>query len=338
MFIFIGLFIVAALFIGSAFWSAAETGITSLSKFRIKKLIALNKALAAPLGAWLRSPYYLLTTIMIGNTVNDMALSFISTLVLVQAFAVLNREVVEFGSWLVMTALIIVLGELAPKIYGRAHSEKVTLFCLPILSRIETLTRPLLTPFVKIFRFMFPKADILPPFGRLASLSLEEVQGLIKEANHTGMLATDTSRMLEAVLRIGDQNVTRIMTPIADVDAVNLDIPEEDLLDLIVETGRSRVPVYRGDPGKMAGFVHTKDILWAWQKNQGHFSTELIRPPYVIRQEKKIYDLLREFQSGRTHMAFVADALGTVQGIITLEDILEEIVGEILDEYDLKKE
>jgi putative hemolysin len=105
-----------------------------------------------------------------------------------------------------------------------------------------------------------------------------------------------------------------------------------------VETGQSRVPVYQSSPSKITGFIHTKDLLWVWQQNQGHFSNDIIRPPYFIPPDKKVYDLLKEFQSGQTHIAFVADALGNLQGMVTLEDVLEEITGEILDEYDLKKD
>jgi CBS domain containing-hemolysin-like protein len=337
MFIFVGLIIITVLFILSAFWSGAETALTSLSKFRIKKLIALNKSLAVPLGQWLKSPYYLLTTILVGNTVNDMLLSFLSTLVIVKIFAFANREIVEFFSWIVLTFLLLILGEITPKFFGRSNPEKVTLFSLPVLSRIENLSRPFTQPIMRVMQSLFPKADPPTPIGRLTFLSLEEVRGIISEANYTGMLGKETSQMLEAALRLGDVQASRIMTPLDKVEAVNLDQPEERFLDLVVETGRSRVPVYHGDPAKVAGFVHTKDLLRAWQKNNGKFSSDLIRPPYFIAPDKKICDLLREFQSGKTHMAFVQDGFGNLLGIIALEDILEEILGEILDEYDLKK-
>ena len=96
------------------------------------------------------------------------------------------------------------------------------------------------------------------------------------------------------------------------------------------------MPVYHDNLERIAGFVYLKDLLWAWKNKQSGFSDELIRPPYFVKHDKKIYELLREFQSGQTHLAFVNDAFGSLAGIVTLEDLLEEIVGEILDEYDLK--
>ncbi|MHB9154349.1 MAG: CBS domain-containing protein, partial [Endomicrobiales bacterium] len=125
--------------------------------------------------------------------------------------------------------------------------------------------------------------------------------------------------------------------PVDRVDAVNLYQDEEKFLDRLVETGRSRVPVYNSTINKIAGFVHTKDLLWCWKSNKECFSREIIRPPYFVPMDKKVSELLREFQSGKTHLAFVLDPVGNVAGLVTLEDVLEDIVGEILDEYDVKK-
>ncbi len=156
MLIFIGLISIAALFVISAFWSGAETSITKLSKYRIKKLIALNKSLARPLEQWMKSPYYLLTTILVGNTVTNLAVGFISTLVAVEAFNFVNRSFVEFFSWLVVTFLLLVFSELTPKIYARSNPEKGTIFTLPILYKIEQITRPIVYPFKRFLRMLFP--------------------------------------------------------------------------------------------------------------------------------------------------------------------------------------
>ncbi len=337
MFILTGLIAVFILFVLSAFWSGSETALSSLSRFRIKKLIVLNKSLAAPLGQWMRSPYYLLTLILVGNTVNDMALSFLATLVMVTAMPGVNRALVELISWVVLTFLVLELGEITPKVFSRANPEKVTLAALPILYRFQQLTYPFITPFLGLFKRMFPRADIMPPVGRLALLSMEEVRSLISEADHSGLLGREARQMLERVLRLGEMEVTRLMVPWESVETANLDQPEDKFLDIVVETGRSRVPVYHGSSQHIVGFVHTKDILWAWRSNQGRFSGDLIRPPYFISPDKKVYDLLREFQSGQTHIAFIRDGMGALTGIITLEDILEEIIGEVLDEYDMEE-
>lgn len=337
MLIFIGLVILTGLFVLSAFWSSAETALTSLSKYRIKKLIALNKSMAAPLRQWLREPYYLLTTILVGNTVTDLILSYLATyLVLLMFAAYIPREVIEVATWLTVTFLLLIFGEMTPKIFSRRNPEKVTLFILPLLSKVMEAAVIIISPITKLTGLLFPRLSLVP-VGRLSYVSLEEIRGLITEANTTGSLGTDTSRMLEGVLRLSELQVSQIMTPADNMEAVNLNQDEDRFLDLVVETGRSRVPVYNSSLNSIAGFVHTKDLLWCWKGKNGAFSREIIRPPYFIPADKKIGELLREFQAGKTHMAFVRDAFGNLAGLVTLEDVLEAIMGEILDEYDLKK-
>ncbi len=338
MLIFLGLIALVFLFLISAFWSGSETAITRLSKYKIKKLIAINKSLSAPLERWLHSPYYLLTTILVGNTVTNFVLGFVATLVMINAFNFLDRSVVELSTWLFTTSFLIVFSELTPKIYARLNPEKVTIISLPILHQIEQITRPFIYPFKKIVRFFFPRTDILPPIGRLAYLSIGEIKALISEATHAGMLGKETTQMLERVINLGNLNVEKIMRPVDKIEAVKFDEDEEMFLDIVVETGRSRVPVYGNKIDEIIGFVYTKDVLWAWRNNKGRFSKDLIRPPYFISKDKKVHDLLKEFQSGQTHMAFVEDSLGNLQGLVTLEDILEEIVGEILSECELNIE
>jgi CBS domain containing-hemolysin-like protein len=337
MLIFLGLVILAVLFVTSAFWSSAETALTSLSKYRIKKLIALNKSMSAPLGQWLRSPYYLLTTILVGNTLTDLFLSYLGTYLVLQVFApFLSREIIEFITWLGITFLLLIFGEVTPKIFSRHNPEKVTLFILPFLSRFMEAAIILIGPAVRVIKWVAPQINLVP-VGRLSYLSLEEIRGLITEVNTTGNLGADASRMLEGVLRLGELNAAQIMTPVDKIEAVNINQGEERFLDLAVETGRSRVPVYYGTIDRIAGFVHTKDLLWCWKSRNGAFSRDIIRPPYFVASDKKVSDLLREFQAGKTHMAFVKDVFGNLAGLVTLEDILEAIMGEILDEYDIKK-
>ena len=156
MLIFIGLIAITILFMISIFWAAAETSLTKLSRYKIKKLIALNKPLALPLEQWIKSPYYLLTTILVGNTITNIAVGFIGTLIAVQVFDFANRNVVEFFSWIVVTFFLVVFCELTPKIFARSNPEKGTIFTLPILFRVEQFTRPFVYPLKKIAKPQLP--------------------------------------------------------------------------------------------------------------------------------------------------------------------------------------
>ncbi|MFH1368111.1 MAG: hemolysin family protein [Elusimicrobiota bacterium] len=335
MLTFLGLIIICALLALSAFWSGSETALTTLSKYRVKKLIVTNKALSSSLGEWLKSPYYILTTILVGNTLNNLALSSIATIVMLAAFKTVPQELIELITWLLLTSAILIFGEITPKVFSRSNPEKVTLFAMPLLSRVIKLTKPLSWPAAKIQK-AFPKLNLFP-VSKLAFLGLEEMRGLIAESDSAGALGKETSQMLDRVLNMGDLDVRKIMTMMDKVEAVDIDQEESKFLDKLVETGRSRVPVYHGTPNKMAGFVHTKDLLWVWKRSGGKFTSDFVHPPYFISPDKRVYDLMKEFQSGQTHMAFVKDTFGNLLGIITLEDILERIVGDILDEYDVKK-
>jgi putative hemolysin len=333
MFIFSSLVVIILLFILSAFWSGSEIALTSLSKYKIKKLIALKKSLSVSLAQWLKTPYYLLTTVLVGNTVTNLMISFMATVLVLYIFLPLNfnRELLEFIVWIIITFLLLVFSEVTPKIYSRSNPEKVTSFALPALSRVTNFFMPIAWPVKKIFRIIFPNAELLP-VSKLSSLSMDEIGELIKEAG----LAGEAGQMLERVLKLTEVSVDKIMTPLDKVEAVNVDQSREKCLDLIVETGRSRVPVYHTSINRMAGFIHTKDLLEIWHDTSEPELEDLIRPPYYVPKDKKIYDLMKELQSGRTHMAFVTDEMQNIVGILTLEDVLEEIVGEIIDEYDLE--
>jgi putative hemolysin len=329
-----------ALFVMSGFWSASETALASLSKYRIKRIIVVNKNLAGPLGIWLRSPYYLLSTILIGNTINDMLFSNIATLVSLSTFkfldAYISRGGLELVTWLGVTVLLLVFGEMAPKMYGRRYPERVTLFALPILSKIVDFVQPLSMPFIALLKFIFPKLD-MRPFSKFSYLSLEEVRGLISEANSTGELGEETKGMLERTVNLCGHDVTRIMVPLDNIDSLDAAMPEDKLLDMVAELGRSRIPLYRGSRQNIVGFVYAKDILSSWKACCEGKAKDYVRPPYFVPRTKKVFDLLKDFQTGKTHIAFVSDDGANVVGMVTLEDVLESILGDILDEYDLKR-
>lgn len=333
MFVLIGLISFTILLFISAWISASEIGITSLTKYRVKKLIVQMPGLSDSLISWLRSPHYLLTVILTINVIADMLISFVSTSLMVNIFHMVNRYIVEIIAWALTSFTVLILGEIVPKFYARANSEKITILSVPILSKIEKFSKPFLYPIVKITEILSPKTSDITS----SELSKEEIENLLSEGDHSGAIDKETSSMLERTLSFGDLSVKKIMTPFENIESVDLSLDEEDFLDRAVETSRSRIPVYTKSKNNIIGYVHIKDILWAWHENKGHFIRSLVNPPYYVSEEKKISSLLKEFQSGKTHIAFVKDKNENITGMATLEDIIEEVVGEILDEYELEK-
>lgn len=331
MFIFSGLIFLVFFLMLSAFWSASEIALNSLSKYRVKKLIVLKKSITEPLLRWLDSPYYLLTVILTGNVVSDMIVSFLFTSLSLVIFDMFNRTVVEFFTWIAATFVVLIVGEITPKIYSRANSQKVALFAVPILAKIEFVTKPFLFPVFKVLDLFFNKNQ---EHGQYPTLSKDEVKALISEADKEGVFDKDISVMLERSVWFTETPAIKIMTPFSEIESVNIDNDEEKFMDMVVETSRSRVPVYEKEKTNIIGYVHINDILWIWKHNNGKFTKSCVKPPYFIEPDKKINELLKELQSGRTHIAFVKGIKGCILGMVTLEDVVEEIVGEILDEYD----
>lgn len=331
MFIFLGFILLIFFLMLSAFWSASEIALNSLSKYRVKKLIVLKKSIAKPLLRWLNSPYYLLTVILTGNVFSDMMVSFLSGWLAITIFFAIDRNIVEFLTWIIATFIVLIVGEITPKIYSRGHSQQITLFAVPVLSKIETLTKPFLFPIVKILDFIFKNNDE----DQYSVLSREEVKSLILEVDNEGVFDKDIAMMLERSLWFTETPASKIMTPFSDIESVNIDNETEKFIDMVVETSRSRVPVYKNFKSNIIGYIHINDILLMWQQQKEFKIKSFIKSAYFIEPDKKIGELLRELQSGKTHIAFVKNSKDRILGMVTLEDIIEEIVGEILDEYEL---
>ncbi len=333
MLIFIA-FLFLLFFLMSSTWiSAAEIGITSLSKYRVKKLIAQNPKLSGTLTVWLKSPYYLLTVILTVNVIADMLVSFLSAYVMTGTFTMVNRHIAEFIAWVLTSFTVLIIGEITPKFYARSNSEKVTVFSVPVLNALGKIMKPFLYPVIKLTEFLSPKTSSVSS----SALSREEIESLLSEGDHAGAIDKDTSSMLARTLKFGDLSVKRIMTPLSEIESVDISLDEEIFLDMAVETSRSRIPVYANTKDNIIGYIHIKDILWAWQENKGHFVRSLVNPPYFVNENKRINALLKAFQRGKTHIAFVKDSNDNITGMVTLEDIIEEVVGEILDEYEFEE-
>jgi len=247
----------------------------------------------------------------------------------------LRREAVETITWLGLTYSLIILGEVTPKIYGRCNPERFTMTVLPLLSWVLRLTAPIGVVVQRVVRWTLPSVTF-SPVSKMVNLSVDEIQEVLSDARRTGVIEGDAGQMLERVLKLRDIDVQKVMIPLTAVDAVNIEQPENQVIDMIIETGRSRVPVYHHEKKNIAGFVHTKDLLWFSQNPDQYSVRDFIRPAYHIPADKKIYNVMQDLQSGKTHMAFVTDSFGGIIGAVTLEDVIEEIVGEILDEYDVR--
>lgn len=319
----------------SMVFAASETALVSLSRPRLKKLIAQRRALATAFTEWLAAPQYLLTTILIGNTLSNVLATVLVTNLALTRFPRLRPGVVETGSWLGMLALLFIFGDFIPKSIARYYPERVSLVSLGGISFLSRLATPFIRKGLHIFEKVFPALEGVP-VGRLAVYSLEEIREMICASAVEGEFPHRSRQMMERALTLHRLPVSRLMTPFEKIESIHLGWDPEKILDQMAELGRTRVPAYRAHPRKIGGYLHVKDLLLVWRGVLPLKLDALLRQPLFIPPTTLSGDLLEDFRRGGSHLAIVVDAQGDCQGLVTLEDVLEEIVGEILDEYDLE--
>jgi putative hemolysin len=318
----------------SGLFSAAETALVSLSRPRLKKLISQRPPLAAALSEWLAAPQYLLTTILVGNTLSNVIATLLAVNIAFLLFPHWRHGVIETGTWLVMTVVLFVFADFVPKSLARHYPQRIALASIRWVSLLSKWATPFLRWGLGFFETLFPKLEGVP-VSRLSVYSLEELREMIRASSAEGSIPHRSTQMMEGALRLQQIPVTKIMTPIARVGAVNLGQGPEEVLDQVAEIGHTRVPAYRVDPRKIGGYLHVKDLLLVWRGVLPLNLDTLLRRPLYVYPDFVAGQLLEDFRKGISHLAVVTDIAGHCIGIVTLQDLLEEIVGEILDESSL---
>jgi len=320
----------------SAFFSGSETAFFSINKLLSQKLKDENSTAAQRVLLLLKHPRRLLVTILIGNTlVNVTAASVATILVLRIATQIgLSRNIAIFLNIGIVTFLILVLSEITPKVIAVKNPDTFatrTSLALWVLYYIFLPISIVLDRFMEWMTSSFGFKE----HEKERLLEVEEFQTLLDIGEEQGALEEDEKEMLHSIFEFGDTSVREIMIPRTDVVCVAQETSVSELVQVIKNKGHTRIPVYRETIDQIQGIINAKDLLpLAPQQNENVDILELARPPIYVPESKKIDDLLRLFQQERQHMAIVVDEYGGTSGIVTLEDIIEEIVGEIRDEYD----
>ncbi len=322
----------------SAFFSGSETAITSISEFRLKHLLEREKdrRRAKALQHLLSEPNDLITCLLVWNNLVNVGASALATLLFLRLLpAGLPAYVSGLVTTFVMTALLLLFGEITPKNLAKNRAEAVA---LKVLVPVWQLTR-FTFPVVRALRAL--SHGMLRPFGEeLLSregtpLSEDQLITFIEEGEERGIIPVQDGEMMKRILTLDEITAEEVMVPRTEMQAIEAETPLQEVLRFVVEDGHSRYPVYEGNRDNVIGILYVKDLLRT-VVNGGQETPlrELLRPAYYTPTTKPVNVLLREFQRERVHMAVVVDEYGGVAGIVTLEDILEEIVGEIEDEYD----
>jgi len=320
----LGLFV---LFICSAFFSSSETALMSMDRLRVKYLAEKERPGAKGLEKLLSKPDDLLSAILVGNNVVNIMISVFAT----SLFLGLFGSGGELMTILILTPLLLIFSEVCPKTYAATYPEKLSFRVLHPIRFFMWLLRPVTWVVSSISRLLthFLRGEEQAPL-----ISEDEIRSIIEFGEDAGVVAENQRRMLHGIFDLSQIRVRDVMVPRTEVVGISVDAGFDEVAQLTAQARHSRFPVYDGDLDNVVGVIHSKDVLSYFDKPD-HFSLRnLARPPYFVPEAKPIETLMQAFRHKHLHLAVVVDEYGGVEGICTLEDIVEEIIGEIQDEYD----
>ena len=322
---------VLGLILMSAFFSGSETGLTSISRSKIYKLKMDGNRRAVSVSKLHENKERLISAILLGNNVVNIAASSIATALAIQ----LTGEAGVLYATIVMTLLVLVFAEVLPKTYAVRHSQQVALAVAPFL---EIVTK-FLGPFTTAIQAFVNRVIALissPPKDEMSGV--DALRGAVEMYHQDGDVLTEDKDMLSGVFDLGDTEVEQVMIHRSDMSSLSIDQPLEEICKFVANSMHSRVPIWENAPDKIIGILHTKDLFKELQnRDEGSSPIDIrniMREPWFVPETITLKNQLKAFQEQKKHIALVVDEFGSVTGMITLEDIIEEVVGEIDDEHD----
>ena len=312
----------------SAFFSSTETAFSSVSKIRLKNL-ADNGNKKAKTALYVAERYSkALTTILVGNNIVNIANSALATVFFVNIFGEAQGTVI---STVVITIVVLIFGEVLPKNIAIDNAEKICITFAPVLKFLMVLLTPLsiiLMGINKLYKKLARNSNHQEP-----SVTEDELKYIIESIEEEGVLEQQESELVQSALEFDEKTAEEILTPRVDMVAIDIDDPVEEITELVLKERYSRIPVYRDNIDKIIGVLHTRDYLEALINNNEKPNIEaMLQPAHFIYKTKKLSALLADFKYNKIHLAVVTDDYGGILGIVTMEDLLEQIVGEIWDE------
>ncbi|MBQ9705421.1 MAG: gliding motility-associated protein GldE [Paludibacteraceae bacterium] len=320
--------VLAVLLLGcSAFVSMSETAFFSLSPADLETLRQEENRRDRLVLRLLEKPQQLLATILVANNFVNIVITLLLAYTTSELFSFGSSKIIEFiVETVLITFLLLLFGEITPKIYATVEPLRISRFACGTLIFLEKLLYPVAILLVKSTSLVEHRME-----HHGANLSMDE----LSQAVELTQIATEEEKdILEGITKFGNRQASDIMRPRLDIVDVDIRRNFKDVLHTVISSGYSRIPVYAGTSDKIKGILYSKDLLPHLDKPQNFRWQTLIRPAYFVPESKHRDDLLQEFQENKVHLAIVVDEYGGTAGLVTLEDILEEIVGEISDEYD----
>jgi len=314
----------------SIFFSANETAYSALNRIRLKHMAEKGSRRAA-LALTLHKDFNkLLSTLLIGNNVVNLSMASICAVLFVRRFGEIGATI----STVVLTVVVVVFADVTPKVLAKGAPERVAQVCAPFLHIFVFLLTPF-NCFFKLWKRLLQA--VFKTNFKAHAMTEEELMSIVEEAEQEGVIDKDDSKLLYNAMEFYDQQARDILTPRIDVVAVSRDASPEEISAKFIEKGLSRLPVYDGSVDNIVGILHMRDFF-AHVVNPGKYKSvnlnALMTPPVFVAALTSVGDLFKQLQKEKSHIAVVSDEYGGTEGIVTMEDILEELVGEIWDESD----
>lgn len=309
----------------SGYFSATETAFTSLNRIRMKNMANDGNKRAREVMELSDNYDNLLSTILVGNNIVNIALSSIATVFFMGLYPTYGATIATA----VATIVVLIFGEISPKGLAKEHPEKFAMFSAPFIGILTVLLTPVNWVFAqwkKVLAKVFNADGVRP-------ITEEELLTMVEEAQTEGGIGEEQSELIQNAIEFNDLDAWDVLTPRVDIIAIEIDDTEEEVHQMFLESGFSRLPVYEGDLDNIVGVLNQKDFHNFIRGGRASIS-EYVKPVIFVAGSMKIAQLLKKLQTVKTHIAIIVDEYGGTDGLVTMEDIIEELVGEIYDEHD----
>lgn len=322
----------------SGFFSASETALTSFRSTNLEKLEEDGEERKAELlKKWLKNPNEMLTGLLVGNNIVNILASSIATAVTINLMGGTSSSSIAIAT-IGMTIILLIFGEITPKIIAKNHSVKIASFVVTIVYFFALIIKPVIKILMFISKFI----------GRLLGVDLkdetimitaEDIISLVNVGEAEGVIEEEEKEMIHSIVGFSETTAKEVMTPRTSMLAFEANDTLDEVWDEIIENGFSRIPVYEETIDNIIGVFYVKDVLSIIKKGETNVPIKnFVRPGYFVPETKSITEILQDFRSMKVHIALVLDEYGGIVGLVTIEDLIEEITGEIRDEFDHEEE
>ena len=324
--------IVVFLILLSGFFSASETALTAFRSTNLEKIT--NPKEANLLKRWLKNPNEVLVGILLGNNIVNILSSVIATTITGNIFGSSGKSIAI--ATVVMTVVILIFGEITPKIIAKSSAVEIARRAIRVVYWFTYVTKPIVIILMFVSKLMGRLLGV--EVGKDTLMTEEDIISMVNVGKEEGIIEEDEQEMIHSIVGFGETSAKEVMTPRTAVLAFEGNKTINEIWDEMIENNFSRIPIYEETIDNIIGVLYIKDIMNAVKDGQTDIPVkEFARPPYFIPETKSIIEILNEFRNLQVHIAIVLDEYGGVVGIVTIEDLIEEIVGEIRDEFDTEE-